>query len=211
MVVFVYDGQGVELVLPDDVVGALQSGVGATGDQLFTGGHEGGDLLGAFHTGNTVVTAGDQTQQFAVGRAVVGDGHGGEAIALLQRQHVCQGGIGGQVGGGNHETGLMALDLSHHSGLLFDGLGAENEADAAFLGQGDGQGVVGHRLHNGRSHGDIQTDGRLFLTFAILGQGGAQADVVRNALLGSVAGDQQILAEGVAGFGIVVSHNVASL
>ena len=34
------DGQGVELVIPDDVVGLLQGGRGGGGDELFARGHE---------------------------------------------------------------------------------------------------------------------------------------------------------------------------
>ena len=205
-VVVVDDGEAVELVVPDDVVGFLQgSGLGS-GDQLLTGGHEGGDLVIGVHTGDAVVAAGDDAQQLAVGGAVGGDGHGGEAVAVLQSQHVGQGVVGGQVGSGGDEAGLVALDTGDHSGLILDGLGAVDEADAALLGQSDGQGVIGDGLHDGRGHGDVQGQGRLLDALAVLDQGGAQGDVGRDALLGSVTGDQQVLAEGAAGLVEEVGH-----
>ena len=46
----------------------------------------------------------------------------------------------------------------------------------------------------------------LLLPLAVLHQGGFQGDVVRDALLRGVTRHQQVLAEGVGGFGIVVSH-----
>ena len=40
VVVLVHDGQGVELVVPDDVVGLFQGGGGGGGDELLARGHE---------------------------------------------------------------------------------------------------------------------------------------------------------------------------
>ena len=206
MILIVNDGQAVQLVIPDDVVGFLQSGLLGSNHQLLTGSHEGGNLVGGLHAGHTVVTAGDDAQQLAVGSAVLGDGNGGEAVLGLQSQNVSQGVVGSQVGSGGDKTGLVALDLGDHGSLILDGLGAVDEADAAFLGQSDGQGVVGNGLHDCGSQGNIQGDGALFNALAVLDQRGLQADAIGNALFRAVAGDQQIFAEGVAGFGIVVRH-----
>ena len=206
MVVFVHDGQAVQLVLPDNVVGLLQSGLLGGGDELGAGGHEVADLFRRLHPGNPVVPAGDNAQQLSVGGAVGGDGHGGEAVSGLQRQHVRQGGIRSQIGSGGDEAGLIALHLGHHGSLILNALGAENEADAALLGQGNGQGIVGNGLHDGGGQRHVQAESRLFHALAVLDQGGLQADPVRDAVLGGIAGDEQILAEGVAGFRIVISH-----
>ena len=206
VVIVVHHRQGVELVLPDNVVGGLQGGVAGGGDELFPGGHEGLDLLGALHPGDPVVPAGDDAQELAGGGAVIGDGHGGEAVGGLESQHIVQGVLRGQIGGGNHKAGLVALHLCHHLRLGFNGLRAVDEAEAPFLCQGNGQGVVGHGLHDGRGQGNIQADGRLLQALAVLGKGGLEADIGRNAVLRGVAGNQQIFAEGVTGFRIVVSH-----
>ena len=206
VVILVHDGQAVELVLPDDVIGFLQRGVRGSGDQLLTGGHEVLDLVGGVHTADAVVTAGDDAQQLTVGGAVLGDCHGGEAVALLQRQHVGEGSFRGQIGSGGDETGLIALHPCHHGGLILDGLRAVNEADAALLCQRDGKGVVGDGLHDGGRQRHIQGNCRFLRALAVLDEGRFQADMVGNAVFRGVAGNQKILAEGVAGFRVVIRH-----
>ena len=206
MVVFVHNGQAVQLVFPNDVVGLFQSGLRRSRNQLFPGGHKGGNLVRRLHAADPVVPAGHNAQELAVGGAVVGNGHGGEAVFGLQGQHVCQGVFRGQVGSGGHEARLVVLDLGNHGRLALNGLGAENEADAALLCQCNGQSIVGYGLHNGGSQGNVQGNGGFFLALAELDQRRLQADLIRDAFLGSVAGHQKVLAEGVAGFGIVISH-----
>ena len=205
-VFIIHDGQAVELVFPDDVVCFLQSGLLGSGDQLCTGSHEGRNLVRGIHTGNAVVTAGDDAQELAVGSAVLGDGHGGEAVAFFQSQNVSQSMIRSQVGSRGDEASLVALDLGNHGSLLLDGLRTIDKADTAFLCKSNGQSVVGNRLHNSRSHGNVQRDGGLFHALAVLNEGGLQANTVGDTLFRSVTGDQKIFAEGVAGFRIVVSH-----
>ena len=206
VVILVHDGQAVELVLPDDVVGFLQRGFRGSGDQLLSGGHEVSDLVGGGHTADAVVAAGDDAQELAVGGAVLGDGHGGEAVALLQRQHVGEGSFRGQIGGGGDETGLIALHPCHHGCLILDGLRTENEADAAFLCQCDGKGIVGDGLHDGGRQRHVQRNRRFLRALAVLDEGRFQADMVGNAVFRGVAGNQKILAEGVAGFRVVIRH-----
>ena len=145
----VHDGQGVELVIPDDVVGLTQGGAGGSGDQLFDRCHEGADLLLAGHAADAVIAAGDDAHQASGGGAVLGDGHGGMAGLLLQGQDVRQSVVRTEVGVADHETGLVRLDPGHHGGLLLDGLGAVDEAHAALLGEGHGHLVVGNSLHDG--------------------------------------------------------------
>ena len=208
VVIFIDDGQAVQLVVPDDVVGSLQRGILGSGDQLGAGGHKGGHLIVGVHAGNAVVPGGDDAQQLAGGCAVVGDGDGREAVARLQSQHVRQSGVRGQVGSGNHEARLVIFDLAHHLGLAFDGLGAENEADTALLGQRNGQRIIGNGLHDGGGQRNIQGDRRLLHALAVLDQRRFQGNTVRDAFFGSIAGDEQIFAEGVAGFRIIVRHGL---
>ena len=206
VVVGIHNGQAVELVGPDDVVGLLQGGFGGSGNKLLPGGHKGSHLLVYIHPADPVVTAGNDAQQLSARRAVIGDGHGGEAVLLLQSQNICQGVVRGQIGCGGNETGFVVLDLGNHGRLALNGLGTVDKADAAFLGQSDGQGIVGDGLHHGRGQGDVQADGALLLSLPELDQGSSQGYLVGNAILGRIAGNQKILAEGVAGFGIIVSH-----
>ena len=205
-IVFVYNGQAVQLMGPDDVIGLFQGGFRGSGDQLLPGGHKVPHSVGGLHTGYTVVPAGDDAQELAISGAVVGDGHGGEAVSRFQRQHVRQSGVRGQVGGGGDEACLVVLHLGNHGRLAFNGLGTVNEADAALLRQGDGQGVVGHGLHNRGGQGHVQGNGGFLKTLAVFHQGRPETDPVGNTVLRGIAGDEQIFAEGVAGFGIVIRH-----
>ena len=200
------DGQGVELVVPDDVVGLLQAGALGGGDQLLPGGHKGGDAGGGVHAADAVVPAGDDAQQAALVGAVLGDGYGGVSVALLQVQHVLESGVGGQVGVAGDKAGLVALHPGHHGRLALHRLGAVDEAEPALLGQGHGQGVVGHGLHDGGDHGDGQAQGALLLAPAEFHQGGAEGDVGGDAVGGGIAGYQQVLAEGVGGLRVVEGH-----
>ena len=77
------NGQGVELVLPDDVVGFLEGGTLLGIDEGSKRRHELADRLVGGHAADPVVTAGDDAQQRAVGSAVVGDRNGGMAGAFL--------------------------------------------------------------------------------------------------------------------------------
>ena len=70
----VYERQGVELVVPDDVVCRLEAGVSRSGDELVERGHEFLDLDVAAHAGNAVVAAGDNAEQLPVSGTVIGNG-----------------------------------------------------------------------------------------------------------------------------------------
>ncbi len=60
--------------------------------------------------GEAVVTAGDDAHELAVRGAVVGDGHGGVAGALLQLHDLLQGHVGSKVGVALDEASLVVLD-----------------------------------------------------------------------------------------------------
>ena len=206
VVVLIHDGQAVEFVFPDDIVCFLQRGFPGCGDQFFPGGHEVRHLIGGVHAGNPVIPAGDDAQQLTGCAAVVGDGHGGKTVLFLQCQHVRQRMLRRQVGGGHHKAGLVIFHPAHHFRLILNGLGTIDEADAALLGQRNGQRIVGHGLHHSGGQGHIQADGRLLEAFAVLDQRRPQRDTVGNTVFRSIAGNQKILAEGVAGFRIIVRH-----
>ena len=204
------DGQGVELMVPDDVVGGLQAGALRRGDQLVRRGHEVPDRRGRVHAADPVIPAGDQAQQLAGAGAVVGDRHGGVAGPFLQGQHVCQGVAGAEVGVAGDEARLVVLHLPHHLRLLFDGLGDVDEGDAALFCQGDAHLLPGHRLHDGGDHGHVHGEGRL-LAPAGFHHRGLEGDVGGDALRGGVAGHQQVLAEGPGGFREKICHGATSI
>ena len=80
------------------------------------------------------------------------------------------------------------------------------QAFAALLGQSDCQSVIGHGLHDSAGQRNVQGDGGLLLTLAVLDKGCAQTHLIRDAILRRVAGHQQVLAKGMAGFGIIIGH-----
>ena len=187
--------QGVQLVIPDDVVGDLEGGVLGGGDQLLERGHELGDLLLAGHAGQAVVALGDDAEQLAVGGSIVGDGHGGVTRLLLQGHNLVKRHVGGKVGVGLDETSLVVLHAGDHGGFLLDGLVAVDEAQTALGCQGDGHVVVGHGGHDGADHGDIERKRALFLALAVLDQRGFQAHRRRNARSRRMTRYQKILVE----------------
>ena len=209
VVVGIHDGQGVQFVVPDDVVGLFKRGVGRGHHELLARGHEVGHLLGQLHAGEAVVALGDDAEQLAVGRAVLGDGHGGMAVLLLQVHHLFESHIGREVRVRGDEAGLVVLHAGHHGGLIFNGLVAVDERQTALGGQGHGHLVVGHGGHDGRHHGHRQLHGAVFLALAVLHQRRFQADRSRHAINRGVARDQQILVEGTGRFIEIVGHGCA--
>ena len=185
----------------------MQGGVLRRGDQLAHRGHEGGDRRVVGGVVDAVIAGSDDAQQLAGGGAVVGDGDGGVAGAGLELQHVVEGGVGAEVGVGHHIAGLIGLDPADHGGLVLDALGAVDEGDAALTGQRNGQVLARDRLHDGADHRDVHLKGALLLPFAVLDQGGLEADCSGHVLRGGVAGDQQIFAEGTGGFFIKICHD----
>ena len=90
--------KAVELVVPDDVVGLFEGGLGGSHDELLARGHEVADLGVEGHAGQAVVALGHHAEQLAVGLAVVGDGHGGMARGLLELENLLKRHIGRKGG-----------------------------------------------------------------------------------------------------------------
>ena len=59
-----YDGELIDLVRPDDVVGGGQVGVFRRGDEVGKRGHKAFDRDGHFHTADAIIAAGDNTTLF---------------------------------------------------------------------------------------------------------------------------------------------------
>ena len=161
VIVVVDDGQGVELIVPDDVVGNLKADVLVAHDELLTRGHELGDLRLVVIATGTIVTAGDDAQELPLGSAVVGNRHGGVTGLLLELDDLLHGHVGGQRGIGLNETGLVVLDGLDHSGLGLGALGTVNEGQAALGSERDAHVDARDGLHDGGNHGDVQGDCRL--------------------------------------------------
>ena len=196
MVVLVHDGQGVELVLPDDVVGVLERDVLVAHDELLARGHELGDLLLVVVAAGAVVAAGHDAEEPAAGRAVVGDGHGGVAGTLLELHDLLHRHVRREGGVGLHEAGLVVLDGLDHGRLLLGRLVAVDEGEAALDGQGDAHVDAGDGLHDGRDHGDVEAE-RGLLAATKPHERGLERHVGGDVLRRGVSGDEQVLGKGV--------------
>ena len=194
-VVFVHERQRVQLVIPDDIVSNLKRSVRRRHDQLLARGHELGNLLVAAHAGKAVIALGDHAEQLTVRRTVIGDGHGGVVGGLLQRDDLIERHVGGKVGVGLDEPGLVILHALDHGGFLLDGLVAVDEGKAALGGKGHGHVVVGDGGHDSGHHRDVQRKRALLFALAILDERRFQADRRRNARSRRVTRHQKILVE----------------
>ena len=161
VIVIVDDGQGVEFVVPDDVIGNLKADVLVAHDELLTRGHELGDLRLVVIAAGAIVTAGDDAQELTLGGAVVGNRHSRVTGLLLELNDLLHGHIGGQRGIGLNETSLVILDGLDHGGLGLGALGTVNERQAALGSERDTHIDARDGLHDGGNHGDVQGDCRL--------------------------------------------------
>ena len=149
-------GQGVELVVPDYIIGFFKRGGVRSGDELFEGSHEGRDLLVAGHAADAVVSARDYADKPAVCRAVLGHGDSGMAVSLLERDNVVESGVGSDVRVADDEAGLEILRSCDHCRLVLDALRAEDERYAAFFCERNGESLAGDGLHDGGNHRDVE-------------------------------------------------------
>ena len=206
VIVLVHDGQGVQLMIPDDVVGFLQGSTLGSGDQLLTGSHKGFYLFVHRHTAYAVVTAGYDTEQLTVGLSVFRYGDGGVTQTLLQLDYVRQSLVGAEVGVGVYEASLVIFHTAYHFSLILNALGAVDEGYATLFCESDGHTVVGYRLHDGGNQGDIHGESR-FLAALEFNQRGFEGNVGGDAVRVGITGNKQILTKGVGQFVVVESHS----
>ena len=145
-------------MLPDDVVGLLERDAEAADLELGKGRHEVLDagILGG--GAEAIVAAGDDTEETAVGAAVLGDAYGGVSRPAAQGEDLAKGSIGADIGVAGDEARLKLLHAAYHLGLLCDGLRAEDKGEPPVACQLYGQRVVGYRLHDRRDEGDVESD-----------------------------------------------------
>ncbi len=203
------DGQSIELVVPNQVIGLLQAGALRGEDQFFHGSHKGRYLLFAIHAADAVIPAGDKAQKPAGAATIFRHSHGGMTRFFLQGQHVEKRAVGPQVGIADHKARLVTLYAADHLGLPVDGLGHIDKGHAALPRKGNAHLIPGDGLHHGGNHGDIGGKSGL-LSPAEFHKGRYQGHVGGNALRGGVARHQQVLAEGVGGFVKKICHKATS-
>ena len=209
MLILVYQRQGVELMIPDDIVCFLEGGVCRRRNELFKRRHEALNLFLGGHTRDAVVTAGYNAEQLAGCGAVVGNCDGRVTGLLLQCQNVCQGLVGLDVGVRNDKASLVRLDACYHCGFALNRLRAVDKGNTAFSCQCDCHFVIGNCLHDRRDQRDVRIQCGLLALLKLYDRR-AQTYVCRYALRGGISRYQQVLAERTRGFGKIIRHNVFS-
>ena len=174
------DGQGVQFVFPNDVVSFLQSGVFASNNHFFNRGHEFFNLGIGVHTAGAVVTASNDTFQFAVNGTIGSNSNGGVTGAFFQSYDISQSAIRTDIGIAAYETCAMAFNTCNHCSFVFDGLRTIDKGNATFFRKSNSEFFAGYGLHDCGNHGDVHGDCRFF-TFFEFYQRGAQINISRNA------------------------------
>src|SRR5690606_36001395 len=123
-----------------------------TGGGTFLDGHQA--FLGGHDVAYAGVQAGFETDvpggDYAYQVTVVEHRYTGDVVLVSQLEQLRHGGVGVNGDRVLDHTGLELLDLAHLVGLLLDGHVLVDDADAAFLGHGNGQAGFGNGVH-GRS------------------------------------------------------------
>ena len=119
---FIHDRQLIQLMLPDQIVGLRQRAAILSADQLVKRGHEIGHLCGRIHPGDTIIAAGQDTQQLSLRAAIFSNGHRGMAGLSFLGQHISQGRVSRQVRIAADKACLGRLDTTHHGCLIFHAL-----------------------------------------------------------------------------------------
>ncbi|MCY1410937.1 hypothetical protein D9M71_263160 [compost metagenome] len=145
----------------------FQRGAFAGGDQLFLRRHDRCHGVADVRL-HTQVAAGDDADQLTLGY----HREAGEAVFagdLQQLDDLGRRSHGDRVA---DDGGLVLLDLAHLGSLLLDAHVLVDDADAAFLGHGDGQAGFGHGIHRGGHQRDVQFDatGQASFQAHVLGQ-----------------------------------------
>ena len=160
-------GQGVELVVPDYIIGFLERCGVRSGDELFEGSHERRNFLVAGHAADAVVSARNYADKSAVSRAVLGHGDSGMAVSLLERDNVVESRVGSDVRVTDDEARLEILCSCDHCRLVLDALRAEDERHAALLCERHGELLAGDGLHNGGSQRNVERNRGLLALFVL--------------------------------------------
>ncbi len=151
------------------------------GHQLALGGHDAGDgcIEARFETG---VAVGDDAYQLTA----LHHRHAGDVVGAGQGQHLADAGTGADGDGILNHPALELLHRPHLRRLLFVGHVLVHDADAALLGEGNGQACLGDRVHGRRHQRDVEPD--------LAGQVRGQADIPGQDA--GVGGQQEYVVEG---------------
>ena len=155
VVVVVDDGQLLDAMLGQQVLGVFAGDADLADDQLVARGHavahaQGGPLV---LWDEAQVAVRDDAQEGAV---LVHDGQAGDAVVTAEAVEFVDGGVGADGHRVLDHAGFGALNLTDLRGLFLDGEVAVEDADAALAGHGDGHARLGDGVHGGGQERDAQ-------------------------------------------------------
>ena len=181
--VFVHDGQLLDLVAAQDVLGLLERGALLAGDKALAG-HDLADagvhVLFKFH-----IPVGDDADEPPVR---VHDRHAGDAELRHEGVRLLKGVVGAKGEGVRDDAVFGALYHIHLLGLRVYRHALVDDADAALARYRDGHAVFRHGVHCRAHDGGIEPDG--------LGKVGRQVHVRRENI--ALRGDKQHVVKGQA-------------
>ena len=123
--------QGVDLVVPNDVVCFGKGDAVFSFDELVNRGHEVLDLFRSVHAADSVVTAGYDADHLAGRGAVFGDGDGGMTCLCLEGEDVSKSVFRRKVGVARNKSCFLSFNSGNHGCFIFRGLGSIDERNAA--------------------------------------------------------------------------------
>ena len=150
------------------------------GDQAVAFGHDGVDA-GVEVFLEPYVAAGDDADEVVA----VHDGDAGDVVFAGEGEQFTDGGVFLDGDGVADDAGFEFFDQSDLMRLLLDGHVLMDDADAAFLGHGDGEAGFGDGIHGGGHEWDVEFD--------VFGQFGFERDIFGQDL--GVTGDEQYVIE----------------
>ena len=174
------DEHALEAVLVHEFLGFFKGGALMNRDEAFARRHDFAD--GNAHAGFKAQVA---VRDHAENGAVFGNNReAGNAVFAGKRNHVAHEHVGADRDRFGNDAGFVTLHLGDFRSLLVGGHVLVNEADAAFLSEGNRELRFRHRIHGGGNHRNIdrKTAGELRLKLRVAREdfriGGNEQNVV---------------------------------
>ena len=140
-ILIVHQQKFLDFIFRQNPLSRFQRRMFRAGDEVFLG-HD---------LGKPLVVVGEEVQvaagEDALEEAVDGDGHAADLVLFHDAAGVADGLVGRQRDGVGDDAVFAAFDLIDFVGLVGDGKVFVNDADAAFLGEGDGEVALGDGVH----------------------------------------------------------------
>ena len=149
----VYQQELLDLGGVEDALGVIQRGLRVGGDQVFLGHHVADGQLPGLE--ELQIPPGDDAHHAPV---VLDDGHTRDVVQLHHLPGMADRLLPAEGDRIENDAAFAAFHLANLAALVLDAEVLVDDADAAFLGQSNGQSRLGDRVHRGRDQGDVHGD-----------------------------------------------------